>query len=362
MARLYPTLFLFGFMACLGAAANTAKTGMRNMTSAQIAAHMGTGWNLGNTLDAHGSKQATGLDTETSWKKPLTTKAMIDRVKRQGFKTIRIPVTWYPHLGPAPDYTIDPAWLDRVETVANYAFANDMYVIINTHHEHWVVPTYATLDEVRIQLERIWMQIANRFKGYGDYLIFETLNEPRLVGSPEEWRGGTPEGRDVVNQLNLAAVNAIRATGGNNAKRHIMVPGYATSSIAVVIDDYVIPNNDSRIMVTCHYYSPFHFCLNVPGVTTWGTDADKMLMHADLDRVKNKFIDQGRAVVMGEWGAKDKTNTADRAAFSAYYSKEAKARKIVSVVWDDGGKYELLMRDTLTWKYPEIVKAVVAPK
>ncbi len=336
--------------------ANTAYTGMRNITALQLIADMGTGWNLGNTLDASGG--------ETSWGNPVTTQAMIDKIKAQGFKTIRIPTTWGPHVGGAPNYTIDAAWLNRVETVCNYAFANDMYVILNTHHEgDWCKPTYADEAAVKDKLVKIWTQIANRFKDYGDYLIFETLNEPRLEGSAEEWSGGTAEGRDVVNRYNKAAVDAIRATGGNNSSRFIMCPPYAASGIGVAADDYVVPNNDNKVIVSVHNYSPYNFCLNEQGTSAFGS-SDQSQIDSEMESYYNKWISKGRAVVIGEWGSIDKGNTTARTSHASYFVQAAKSRKLPVVLWDNGasGQYGFaqLNRNDLSWYYPAMVNAITS--
>jgi aryl-phospho-beta-D-glucosidase BglC (GH1 family) len=360
------TLLLI-FSAFVTISANTAFTGMRNITSLQLTADMGAGWNLGNSLDAHGS-WVSGLETETCWGNPKTTKAMIDAVKQKGFKTIRVPVTWYQHLGGAPNYTIDAAWLDRVEEVINYAFANDMYVIINIHHDDsWVVPTYAQKDATINQISKVWTQIANRFKNYGDYLIFETLNEPRLVGSAEEWTGGTPEGRDVLNAFHLAAVNAIRNTGGNNASRHLMVSPYGANGGSDAINDLVIPNNDSRVIISWHNYSPYNFVLQIPGTTTWGSSSEQSALLGEFDRLYNKFIQNGRAVVIGEWSPTDKNNTTERAKYAEFFIQAAKARKMATIWWDNGdinggdsdGGSAIFNRNTVSWLYPTIADAIV---
>ena len=176
---------LLSSLGCLSASADTAFTGMRNLTTLQITADMGAGWNLGNTMDAN--------PEETSWGNPAATQAMITSLKQRGFKTLRLAVTWDSHIGAAPNYTLNATWLSRVETIANYAFANDMYVIIDTHHEGWLIPNYANQTAVSDKLSKVWTQIANKFKNYGDYLIFETMNEPRVSGSQEEWTGGSAE-------------------------------------------------------------------------------------------------------------------------------------------------------------------------
>jgi hypothetical protein len=216
-------------------------------------------------------------------------------------------------------------------------------------------------DTVTAELVAIWTQIANRFKDYSDYLIFETLNEPRLEGSPEEWSGGTAEGRDVVNKLNLAAVNAIRNTGGNNPTRFIMCPSYSAAGWGTPLNAFVVPNNDSLIIVSIHNYGPVAFCLTVPGVSTWGSAADKAAVDYDMTLYNNKFISKGRAVVLGEWGSINKNNTSARVTHSDYFVNAAKSRQMATVVWDDGGQMGLFNRSALTWAFPTIVDAIVNP-
>lgn len=151
---------------------------------------MGAGWNLGNAMD-------TRNEDETAWGgNPITTKAMIDEIAKMGFKTLRLPVTWQFHMGgQAPNFIIEKAWLDKVEAIVNFGLENDMFVIVNVHHdESWIVPTYANAEQSKDQLGKVWTQIAERFKEYDHHVIFETLNEPRLKDTPEEWTGGTAEG------------------------------------------------------------------------------------------------------------------------------------------------------------------------
>jgi endoglucanase len=351
---------LLSYLGCLSASADTAFTGMRNLTTLQVTADMGAGWNLGNTMDAK--------PEETSWGNLATTQAMITSVKQRGFKTLRLAVTWDSHIGAAPNYTIDATWLSRVETIANYAFANDMYVIIDTHHDDWIIPNYANQTAVTDKLVKIWTQIANRFNNYGDYLIFETMNEPRVHGSLEEWSGGNAEHRDVVNKLNLAAVNAIRATGGNNSSRYIMIPTCGNNGGSDAVNALVIPNNDSKIIVTVHNYSPYDFCLNQTGTTSWsGTSAERSALDSEFDVVYNKFVVNGRAVVMGEFGSVNKNNTSARAAHAGYVATALKSRNITPVVWDNGatgssdGSMGLFNRSTLTWTFGAIADAITSP-
>lgn len=352
---------------CLGAfiSSNIYAAGiMRDMTSQQIVEDMKIGWNLGNTLDAT-SSTVTGLNTETSWGNPKTTKAMIDALKAKGFKTVRIPVTWDSHFGAAPAYTIDKAWMDRVEEVVNYVLDNGMYAILNTHHDEWVTLTSSSQTEVTDKVSKIWTQIAARFNDYSDYLIFETLNEPRLYKTDYEWSGGTDEARKVLNAYNLAIVTTIRNSGGNNALRHIMIPTHAATPMEVAQNALVIPNNDKRIIVSQHTYWPYNFTMNTgTGATSsWGSASDKAACDVELDRIKSKFVDKGIPVIIGEWGAIDKANTSARAVHAEYYSYAAKKRGMLPVYWDNGydgsGGFALLKRSSCTWIYPTIVDGMI---
>jgi endoglucanase len=338
---------------------STANTPIRNITALQLVNDMKVGWNLGNTFDA-------GPD-ETYWGNPITTPAMIDAIKAEGFNTIRIPVTWQYHMGSAPNYTIDPAWFNRIEEVINYAFDNNMYVIINTHHDGWVVPTYENQTQVTDELTKVWIQIANRYKDYSDYLIFETLNEPRQIEGPNEWTGGTAENRDVINQYNLAAVNAIRGTGGNNESRFIMVPTIAACAASVAVNDLVIPNNDSKIIVSLHMYTPCEFSTDINSTFNWGSDSDKSSLEAELDAVYNKFVKNGRAVVIGEFGTFNKDNPSARAVHAQYFVQVAKSNGMTAIWWDNGkytagiaDTFGIFNRNTLTWACPKVAEAIVS--
>ncbi|MBC2845548.1 glycoside hydrolase family 5 protein [Winogradskyella flava] len=331
---------------------------MRNMSSFDIVAEMKAGWNLGNSLDVEGPN-------ETDWGNPVTTRALIDEISDRGFNTIRVPITWRFHQGLGPNYIVEEAWLDRVEEVVNYVRANNMYVIVNVHHDDtWIIPTYENGDAVKNRLSKLWTQIANRFKNYSDYVIFETLNEPRYENTPEEWIGGTAEGRDMVNQYHKTSLDAIRATGGNNTSRHIMISTYAASTLPHVLDALVIPNNDNKTIISLHSYFPFPFTLGGTD-STWGTDSDKSQLDSEMNKIKTKFIDNGKAVVLGEWSSGNQNNLSDRLEHATYYAQAAAARGIASVWWDNGNSsvsndgLAVFNRQNMTWPFGEIADAVI---
>jgi len=337
---------------------------IRDIPSIELVKEFRIGWNLGNTLDATGGML---LNTEMSWGNPKTKKEVFDAVKEAGFDIVRIPVTWGKHMGPEPDYKIDDMWLDRVQEVVDYAFNNGLYVILNMHHEEWHFPSYDNFDKANAILTSLWSQIAERFKNYDEHLIFEGMNEPRMKGTPYEWTGGTQEARDVINQLNKSFVETVRATGGNNLYRHLMIPTYAASSDPKTWKDFIIPDDD-KIIVSIHAYTPYNFTLNKAGTSEWSEDNKTDTFDIDnlMDNIYNWFISKGYPVIIGEFGAMDKNNLEDRVNWARYYVQKASEKGIPCLWWDNGAftgngeLFGLLDRRNFTWKYPEIVEVLVS--
>ena len=340
-------------------AENAAACQMRS--AADIVNAMGVGWNLGNTMDATGNT-ASPLGDETFWGNPVTTRANIDALKAAGFNTLRLPVSWDDHLSGAAR-TIDPAWMDRVEQIANYALANNMYVIINIHHNNgWEAPTLANEAVATDTLVKLWKQIGARFNQYDQHVIFETMNEPRVaVAGVDDWNG-KQEYFDVVNRLNAAALAAIRTSGNANARRLVMLPGYVAGPNPLQLDAIVLPD-DQLIALSTHAYSPYDFALNQQGTATFTGQAELDAMFA---RLNSKFIARGVPVVMGEWASTNKANLGERVKQANYFTRAARKLNIPTIWWDNGNSVYtatstdimgLLDRKTNTWIYPEIVAA-----
>ena len=330
----------------------TYPTTMRGISPMDLVKDMKVGWNLGNTLESAGG--------ESNWGNPITKRTMIDSIKNAGFSTLRIPVRWDEHYID-DNYTIDPEYMKRVETVVNYALINDMYAIINIHH-NWLQSqaNEVSKDKVLEELNAVWTQIASHFKDYGDKLIFETINEPR---NGDDWTGNT-KAYDIVNEYNAKALTAIRLTGGNNEKRLVMLPTYAASADYSKIISMVVPDDDN-VAVSLHAYTPYDFALNTaPGSQSTFGENDKK--HLDnLFRLINKtFVDKGIPVVLGEFAATNKDNQDDRVEFSYYYAQAAGHYEI-PVCWWDNGNFEageamgIFNRRTLTFVYPDILQALI---
>ena len=295
------------------------------MSSKQIVENIKVGWNLGNSLDSHDTNSS---DTETGWGNPKTTQQMIDTVKAAGFNAVRIPVTWGEHM--AADGTIDAAWMSRVKEVVDYAYNDGLYVILNVHHddELWLVPTKDKLESDKATLTTIWKQICATFQDYDHRLIFEGMNETRVIGSAEEWTGGTQESYDVINQLFQAFVDTVRASGGSNTDRTVIVTDYAQSAEKNAIGGMIVPKDD-HIIVSLHIYAPWNFCGPDDTRADWGSDSDKQELDTTFQYLDDTFISKGIPVIIDETGCVNKNeNTSARVAWFSYYLSAAKKHGI----------------------------------
>ena len=340
-------------------AKDTAKK-WTELDQTQITEAMGLGWNLGNQLEA----SSGGLPSETCWGNPEITKELIDTIKAQGFKTVRIPVSYLDMIGDGPDYKIDTDWLDRVQEVVDYVVDNDMFAIVNMHGDGYYTVDHSWLlcaedddkqTEIKDKYGKVWTQIADRFKDYDQHLIFESMNEEfnNDYGKPDE------KAYDNINAYNQIFVDSVRATGSNHEKRWLLLPGWNTNIEDTAGDDYnfKIPTDNGckadgkRIMISVHYYDPFNFTIdeNKTAKTQWGKYAVKNYdnwgqedyVDSQMALLNEKFVSQGYPVVIGEFGAQDKTEKfADYNEFRRYWSeyliKAAKKNGVVCVYWDNG--------------------------
>lgn len=341
------------------AAKDTAKK-WTELDQTQITEAMGLGWNLGNQLEA----SSGGLPSETCWGNPEITKELIDTIKAQGFKTVRIPVSYLDMIGDGPDYKIDTDWLDRVQEVVDYVVNNDMFAIVNMHGDGYYTVDHSWLlcaedddkqTEIKDKYGKVWTQIADRFKDYDQHLIFESMNEEfnNDYGKPDA------NAYDNINAYNQIFVDSVRATGSNNEKRWLLLPGWNTNIDYTANDEYnfKIPTDNGckadgkRIMISVHYYDPFNFTIdeNKTAKTQWGKYAvknyDNWGQEDHVDRqmalLNEKFVSQGYPVVIGEFGAQDKTEKfADYNEFRRYWAEylitAAKKNGVVCVYWDNG--------------------------
>lgn len=333
---------------------------MRDISAWDMVKEMKVGWNLGNTLDATGSSD---LSAETSWGNVETSKAMIDLLKDSGFNVFRVPVSWGTHMDDS--YTVDKDWMARVKEVVDYGIDNDMYVILNTHHEEWYFPTEENKEDDIKQLTALWSQIAEEFKNYDEHLIFEGLNEPRLRNTAAEWTGGDESSRAIVQEYAQAFYNTVRNSGGNNAQRALMLTGYAASSNRVCLEQVWLPENDDKVIVSVHAYLPYSFALDTKGTDVFDpsntSEIDTLFMNLD-----DLFLSKQIPVIVGEFGSVNKYNTEDRVECVKTYLETAKSYGVPCCWWDngavvgDGENFGLMDRNLPPeWKFPEIVDAIM---
>ncbi|GHU54977.1 hypothetical protein FACS1894132_10400 [Clostridia bacterium] len=359
---------------------------VRNIATNAFVAEMHAGWNLGNTLDAWNDVKNSDpknyqesfetLASETSWGNPKTSQAMMNSVKAAGFDFVRIPTTWHNHFI-NDQFTIDPDWMDRVQTIVNYAISIDLKVILNTHHEGSVIiPTPANEDYDKAWITAVWTQIGTRFQDYGDALIFEGLNEPRTEGTTYEWQGGTSDDRAVVNRLNQTFVDIIRSLNGNNKTRFLLAPSYAAGVDNSLQNAYgaqgggthfEMPNDPANHTIAeIHAYTPWGFAGSGveegAGYDQTFDNADKTAIDSMFSQVKTNLLDKGYSVIIDEFGTRSRQGEGNleqrpydgtsRVDWIDYYITKARALGIPCCTWDDGGWFVQLDRTNLTWYYP----------
>jgi len=343
-------------------------TGMRDLTSLQLSKLMGAGWNHGNALEAIGG--------ETAWGNPAATQTLFNAVKAAGFRNVRIPVSWKQYADASDN--ISATWLARVAEVVGYAQTAGLYVMINIHWDGgWMQPTFAAQAVANARITKFWTQIANHFKSHDDTLLFAGTNEVMVEGDY-----GTPKAEYVAvqNGFNQRFVTAVRATGGNNAVRHLVVQGFNTN-IDHTLAFAVMPTDTAkdRLMMEVHYYDPYNFTLNEKStIWQWGagtTDPkareagfDEAWADAQFQKMKTAYVDKGIPVILGEFGAMRRTEypgaEAYRLAWNKHVARSAWTRGLVPVYWDAGAATEnhsmgLFNRTTGAQVYPDIIKALV---
>lgn len=336
------------------------ESGDFSKTAVEVVADMKVGWNLGNQLDSVCSTPHESFMAEESWGNPRVGKELIDSVKAAGFNTVRIPVTYINHFGDAPDYTIDEDWLDRVKEVVDYVIDNDMYAIINIHHDgstnvtgKWIDIAADDQTQVLDQFEKMWTQIAEKFKGYDEHLIFESMNEIM-----EDGNYNAPKNENTyknINALNQKFVDTVRKTGGNNDKRYLLVPGYNTNigftAEGAFEEGGFIPPTDTaenKLMISVHFYDPWTYA-GEGSTDQWGYKAEKGkadnwgqedFLTDRMDLLKTTFVDKGYGVIIGECGAVYQAEELEpyREYYIEYMTQAAVSRGMCPVFWDNGSR------------------------
>lgn len=364
-------------------------TSFENLNQSQIVEAMGPGWNLGNQLES----VTDNVPEETNWGNPVITEKLIQSVKAAGFKSIRIPVSYFAKIDDDKDYTIDSKWLDRVQEVVNYCIKNDLYAVINIHGDgyntidgSWLLCNGKNQTEIKKKYKKVWKQIAERFKNYDEHLLFESMNE-EFDGSYSE---PNKEYYQNINDYNQIFVDTVRKTGDNNTKRWLIIPGWNTNidytagdyGFKLPTDQYrdkSIDKEEQRIMISVHYYSPWDFCGGENCVITqWGNEADdpsktsttcdETYMKNQLNLMKTTFADKGYPVFIGEYGSIDKTSyDSENEYYRAYFARKlcqlSRKNGCIPMYWDNGYNgvhgFGLFDRTTCEVTQPVIIDAIM---
>lgn len=342
--------------------------GMRDLTSLQLSQLMGAGLNLGNSLEAIGG--------ETAWGNPQATQALFNAFKAAGFKSVRIPLSWAQYAD-AND-NISATWMARVSQVVNYAKKAGLYTIVNIHWDGgWMVPTYAQQATVNARIAKFWTQIADNFKSYDDTLLFAGTNEVHVDGV---YSTPTTENLAVQNSFNQTFVSAVRATGGNNLARHLVVQGYNTN-IDWTAAFLTVPTDSatSRLMVEVHYYDPYDFTLSSSDtIWQWGSIAtsaantetwvNESYVDGQFGKLKSRFVDGlGIPLILGEFAAQSRLSVDSSQTYRTYWDKyiahSAWSHGVVPIYWDAGATGDhstgLFNRAAAVQTYPKVISTIV---
>lgn len=345
---------------------------MRDMTTQEIIEDMGLGINLGNTFEATGSwvGGTTVSAFERCWGSPIITEEMIKGIKDGGFGVVRLPANWSNLM--SDDYTISPEFDARIHEVVDWILDNDMYVILNMHHETWIADMPTNEEECLTHYSRLWEQITESFKDYDDHLMFESLNEEGGWDSVWNQYGSSTEGKaeafGYLNKLNQTFVDIVRASGGNNKKRHLLIAGYYTNIEHTCDELFVMPTDpENRLAVSVHYYEPSTLTILEADAdwgkakTDWGSESDIAKLNSLLDLMKTTFTDKGIPVIVGEYGCFGKNKTQEvKRAYMVDVCRETYIRGMLPVLWDTQNTF--YNRITQTYNDEEMLNELMAIK
>lgn len=325
---------------------------VRDMTTMEIISDMGLGINLGNTFESCGDWIAqwgdgTPSSYETAWGSPVVTKEMIQGYANAGFDTLRIPVAWSNMMADDGQYIINSDYLARVTQVIDWALESDLYVIMNLHWDGgWLEDVPVNFDECLKKYSIIWTQLSEAFRDYSDYLIFESQNEElgwSSVWNPWGGTDGKEESFSYVNVINQKFVDIVRASGGNNEQRHLLISGYNTAIDHTCDPLFKMPYDPAnRCAVSVHYYTPAGFAILTEDADwgkaspTWGTEADYAELNSQMDMLKTTFVDKGIPVIIGEYGCpkENKEEESVRRYLTSVCEAALSRGGICPVMWD----------------------------
>ncbi|MET8211170.1 cellulase family glycosylhydrolase [Streptomyces sp. NPDC005373] len=336
-----------------GAVAAARPAPSATVSAMHTVAAMQPSWNLGNTLDA--------IPDETSWGNPPVTKALFDTVKSQGFRSVRIPVTWGNHQSAQAPYTVDAAFLSRVRQVVDWAQADGLRVVLNVHHDswQWINKMATDHDQVLARYDATWQQIATAFKDEPRTLLFESINEPAFDNADDVHK------MELVDELNTSFHRIVRASGGTNAQRLLVLPTVGATPDQTLMDDLaatIDELHDPNLVATVHYYSFWPFSVNIAGYTRFDATVQQDMTDA-FARMHDTFVAKGIPVYLGEYGLlsypdythQDYVERGEALKYFEALGHAARVNGVTTALWDP---FSLLNRETLQWRDPVLFALV----
>jgi hypothetical protein len=311
-----------------------------------VAAAMQPSWNLGNTLDA--------IPDETSWGNPLASRELFRTIRGHGYRSVRLPVTWNAHQSTTAPYTVDAKFMARVKQVVDFALSENLYVLINVHHDswQWIANMPTDHDGVLARYDSTWTQIAATFRNSSRRLLFESVNEPVFNNTDDAGKVR------LLNELNTSFHRIVRQSGGRNATRLLMLPTQYCTPEQKPMDDLsatITSLHDANLIATVHFYGFWPFSVNIAGVTRFDETVRKDMTDA-FGRMHDIFVAKGVPVYLGEYAllAYDYTRPGiiERGEVLKYFEavgNEARKTGVVTALWDAGS---FLNRNTLEWRDP----------
>lgn len=325
---------------------------MVELTPQELVDNIRIGWNLGlaleNCLTPDDPEDAVA--NETLRGNPPASSRLFERLVDCGVNAVRLPITWRDHTD--DEGNVDETWFNRVRQVVNYAYDSGMYVIITMYHDgdsgSWLDCAASGREAALARYQRIWQQISEKFSGYNERVLFESVNSLDFSGVSEDGA------YDLLNDINQLFVNTVRSSGGNNPWRHLLISGYNADIMCSSDERFVMPEDPSeRCILSVHYYIPVTFCTD--GIQDkWGSNSDQIWMRGMVEQLRENFTDKGVPAMITEYGTAG-SDQPSRVFYCEMLTKLCRDAGIAAFLWDDGSEYD---RKDFTWTTPGLIKAL----
>lgn len=323
---------------------------MLDITSDQLVSNIRIGWNMGLSLENYLTPDdpESAIATETLRGNAPASAKLFEGLMDSGVNAVRLPITWQDHID--EQGSIEEGWMNRITQVVNYAYDSGMYVILTMYHDgdsgSWLRSAAEDRDKVLARYRRIWQQLAEKFGGYNERILFESMNEVCFPDMSED------DSYALLNEINRIFVDTVRSSGGNNPWRHLLIAGYNADIILSSDSRFQMPDDPSdRCILSVHYY----VSAGLDGAQdSWGSDSDRIMMENMITGLKTAFTDNGIPVIITEYTACG-DDIPGRVYFCEMLTKLCRDAGIAAFLWDDGSEFD---RNNYIWTTPGLNEAL----